>query len=74
MVPFPATGLAALVLSDSALHAFTVDLQGVVEAGVSTAVPSPSPYTPAGKVVTLFLLHLHFACRVAVDGDLTPIL
>ena len=71
--PPPATGLAALGLSESALHAFAAALQGVVVAGVSVAVISPSPSAPTGKVVTLSLLHLRFACRVAVDGDLPPI-
>ena len=73
MQPPPATGLAALGLSESALHAFAAALQGVVVAGVSVAVISPSPSAPTGKVVTLSLLHLRFACRVAVDGDLPPI-
>ena len=69
----PATGLAALGLSDSYLHAFTAALQGVLEAGVIAEVPSPSPSSPMGKVMTLSLLHLHFVCGVAMDRDLPPI-
>ena len=72
MQPPLATGLADLGLSDSALHAFTAALQGVVVDGVSAAVPFPAPSAP--KFATLSLLHLRFACRVAVDGDLPPIL
>ena len=69
----PSTGLAALVLSYYALHVFAAALQGVVAAGVSAAVPSPSPSAPTGKVVTLSLLRLRFECGVSVDGDLPPI-
>ena len=65
--------LASLGLSDFALHTFSADLQAVVAAGVSAAVPSPAPSTPAGNVETLSLLHLCFAYRVEVDGDLPPI-
>ena len=71
--PTLAMCLAALGISDSALHAFTEALQGVVAAGVSVEVPSPSPSAPTGKVATLSLLHLHFECRVLVNGDLPPI-
>ena len=71
--PPPATGLADLGLSDSALHAFAADLQGVVAAGVSSALSSPAPSGPTGKVATLSLLHLRFACRVAVNVDGPPI-
>ena len=46
----PATVLADLGLSDSAIHTFTAALQGVVAAGVSAEVPSPTPSVPAGKV------------------------
>ena len=60
-------------LSKSALHAFAVALQSVVAAGVSAAFPSPAFSVPMGKVVTLSLLNLRFACRVEVDGDLPPI-
>ena len=73
MRPPPATALAARGLSDSALHTFVASLQGVVASGVSAAVPSPVPFAPTGKVATLSLLHLHFTCRVAVDGGLPPI-
>ena len=69
----PATGVAALGLSYSAIHSFAAALQGVVADGVSVAVPSPDPSTPMGKVVTLSLLHLRFTCRVAVEGDLPTI-
>ena len=58
----PATGLAALDLSDSALHSFSAALQGVVAAGVSAVVPFPAPYTLTGKVATLTFLHLRFVC------------
>ena len=37
-----ATGLAALGIFYSALYNFVAALQGVVAAGVSSAVPSPS--------------------------------
>ena len=74
VVPLPATGIAPLCLPDSALHAFAVALQGVVVAGFSTTVSSISPYFPMGKVATLSLLNLCFACKAAVDGDLSPIL
>ena len=72
--PAPATGLADLGLSDSAIHALAAALQGVVVAGVTVALPSPVPSGPTGKVATLSLLHLHFSCGVAVDVDLPPIL
>ena len=73
MSPPPATGLAALSISDSALHAFPAALQGMLAAGVSAAVPSPYLSNPTGKVATLSLLHLHLTCRVIVYGDLPPI-
>ena len=57
-----ATCLAALGLSDSALHTFAAALQGVVAAGVIAEVPSPALSAPTGKVATLSLLHLRFAC------------
>ena len=66
----PATGLAALGMSDSALNAFAAALQGVSADGVSTELPSPDPSGLVGKVSTMLLLHLHLACRVAVDGDI----
>ena len=64
--------LAALGLSNSALHAFAAALQGVVAAGVSMLVPFPSLSAPTGEVATLSLLYLCFACGVAVEGDLPP--
>ena len=73
MRPPPATGLAALGLSGSAIHAFAAALQGVVTTGVSAAVPSPSLSSPTGKVVTFSLLHLRFVFGVSVDGGLPPI-
>ena len=73
MQPPLATGLADLCLSESALHAFAVTMQGVVAAEVSAAGPPPAPSGPTGKVATLSLLHLRFACGVSVDGDLHPI-
>ena len=66
--PPPATGLAALVLSESALHAFAAALRGMVAAGVSVALPSPASSGLTGKVAILSLLHLRFACGVALDG------
>ena len=36
------------------------------------ALPSPALFIPRGKVATLSLLHLLFACRVAVDVNLPP--
>ena len=66
-------GLAALDLSYSSLHAFAVALEGVVAAGVSVTLPSPAPCVLTGMVATLSLLHLRFACRVAVYVDLPPI-
>ena len=36
------------------------------------SLPSPALSGPTGKVVTLSLLHLRFACGVAVDVDLPP--
>ena len=73
MVPPQSTGLETLGLSDSALHTFAAALQGVVAAGISAAVPSPSLSAPTGKVATLSLLHLRFSYGVAVDGELPPI-
>ena len=69
----PATGLAALGISDSALHVFAAALQGLVATGVSATLPSPAPSVPTGKVATLSLLHLRFACGVAVDVYLLPV-
>ena len=68
MRPPPSTFLAALGLSDYALHSFTAALQGVVVSGVSVAVPFSALSAPTGKVATLSLVHLRFACGVAVDG------
>ena len=73
MRPPLSTVLASLGLSESALHAFTAALQGVVAAGVSTEVTSLVLSAPTGKIETLSLLHLRFTCRVAVDGYLSPI-
>ena len=70
--PAPATGLAALGLTDSAVHALAVALQGVVASGISAALPSPSPSGLTGKVATLYLLHIRCACGVAVDVDPPP--
>ena len=55
--PAPATGLAALGLTESAVHAIAVAMQGVVANGVAAALPSPAPSGPTGKVATLSLLH-----------------
>ena len=72
MVPLQATGLAALGLSNSTLHDFTEDLQGMVEARVSAEVPSPYLSAPTGKIAALSLLHLRFAYGVAADGTSLP--
>ena len=71
--PALAIGLAALGLSYSAIHTLAAALQGVVAAGVSVALPSPAPSGLMGKVATLSLLHIRFACGVAADVDLPPI-
>ena len=68
--PPPATGLGSLVLSDDAIHAFAVALQGVVVTGVVAALIYPSHAVPAVRVVNLLILHLRFDCRVAGYGDL----
>ena len=68
MVLSLATGLAALGFSDSSLHYFLVSLQGMVAAGVSAEVPSPSPSALTGKLMTLSLLYLRFLCGVEVDS------
>ena len=66
-------GLSVLGLSDATLQAFAEDLQGVVTVGIVSALPSPSPAFPGGKVARLSLLHLRFACGVAGDSDVPPI-
>ena len=71
--PSPSTVLAALGLSDSALHALSAALQGMVSDGVSASVPSPDTPAQTGKVTTLSLLRLRFAYRVAADWDLPRI-
>ena len=71
--PAPTTGLAALGLTESAVHALAEALQGVVANGVAAALPSPALSGPTGKVATLSLLHLRFVCGVAADVDLPPI-
>ena len=48
-------------------------MHGVVAAGFIAALPSPVPSGLTGKVATLSLLHLRFACGVAADVDLPPI-
>ena len=69
----PLTSLFALGLSDTTLQEFAAVLQGVVTAGVVSALPYPSPAAPWGKVAQLSLLHLLFACGVVVDSDIPPI-
>ena len=73
MGPPPETGIAALVLSGATIHDFAAALQGVVAVGVGAALSTPYTAAPTEKVSTLYLLHLHFICRVAEDGDLPPI-
>ena len=69
----PATGLADLGLSDSAIHIFVAALQKVLTEVLGTALPSLSMAAQTGKVATLSLLHLHFICGVAGDWYLPPI-
>ena len=45
----------------------------MVADGFSAEVNSPDTSNPRGKITTLYLLHLCFACGVEVDGDLHPI-
>ena len=66
-------GMGDLGLSNTSIHVFTDALQGVVAAGEEAALPSPYPYIPEGRVATLSLLRLLFACKVAGYRDLTPI-
>ena len=73
MGPNPIPGLATLEISDTVVHAFAAALQGVATAGVGTALPSPSPAAPAGRVVTLSILHLRLAYRLAGYMDIPPI-
>ena len=65
--------MGGLSLPDAAVHAFADALQGVVVAVVVSSIPSPSLAALAGRVATLSLLYLRFACGVSVDGDLPPI-
>ena len=67
------TGLAAFGLSDATLQAFAAAMQGMVVAGVVSALLSLLPTAPGGKVARLSLLHLHFVCGVAGDSDLPPL-
>ena len=53
-------GLSSLGLSDATLQTFAAALQGVVTAGMVSALPSPSPVSPWGKVARLSLMHLRF--------------
>ena len=69
----PATGIATLGFSYYPLDAFAAALQGVVADGVSTEVPPPYPSASTVKFTTVSLLHLRFACGMAVDEDLPPI-
>ena len=69
----PATGLAALGLSDSTIHTVVVAMQGVVAGGVTVEFPSPAQSVPTVKVATLSLLYLRFVCGVAADVELTSI-
>ena len=71
--PPPLVGLGSQGLSDATIYAFTAALQGVVAEGVTAALPSHYLAAPAGMDATLLLLHLRFTCRVAGDGDLSPI-
>ena len=66
-------GLAALSLLDATLQAFAAALQGVVTAGVVSALPSPLSGAPGGNVARHSLLHLRFACGVAGHSDLPPL-
>ena len=63
--------------SFSLLYASVEDLdafiQGVVSAGVVVAFPPPVTMLKTERVVTLFFLHPHFACRVEDDDNMYPI-
>ena len=65
--------MGALGLLDATIHSFLVVMQGMVEAGVVEALPSPSPSAPDGKVATPLLMHLHFSYGVAGDRYQPPI-
>ena len=65
--------MVALGILYAAVQAFVAALQVVVTVGVGVALPSPSPITPSGRVADLSLLHLRFACGVAVDAYHPPI-
>ena len=70
--PPPETIIAALVLSNAAIHTFAAAMQGVVTAGVGAALSTSYPAEPMRKVATLSLLHLRFVW-VAGDGESPPI-
>ena len=55
------------------LCSWTTTLQGLMAAGVGSALPFPSPNAPAGRVVVLSLIYLCFSCRVSGGADLPPI-
>ena len=71
--PPPATSLGSLGRLYTTVYAFSSALQGVLATGGVVALPSPSPTVPAGRVATLLLLHLRFACWVEGYGDLPPV-
>ena len=52
MVPTSVSGIAALGISDAAIHAFIAALQGVVAVVVGAAVPFPSTVALAGWFYT----------------------
>ena len=70
----PSLVLASLGISAATVHSFVSAMQVVVLEGVVASLTSPSPAAPAGRVVALLLLHLRFACGVAGDEYLSPIL
>ena len=73
MGPPPVLGIATLGISGATFHAFAAALQGVVAVGVKSVLPSPSPTASAGRVSSLLLLHLRFACGVTGNTDLPHI-
>ena len=66
-------GLAAIGLLDATLQAFAAALQGMVTAGVVSALPSPSPAAPGVKVARISFVHLRFECGVAGHSNLPPL-
>ena len=73
MGPTLVPGITALGLWYAAFNSFEDAIQAVVAEVVDTAITSPSPATPTGRVSALFLINIRFMCGVAKYGDLAPI-